>query len=282
MFTQYLAVRNPLANPATTHNVVKFIAALSLAHYSPSAISTYVSGIAFHHRIKGWPDPTDAFIVRKLMEGKRRKDGQPDARLPLTLNLLSQALNCLQAVCYSKYEADLFRATFTLAFFGFLRISEYTFDHTAPHKCIKAQNVLITSEGQRRVMKVSIPYSKMDQRGVGQTLLIYPNCENPEFPCPIKTMSNYLLARPAHLRPSDPLLVHFDGSPINRQQVNTMLAKILQVSGIAKQGKWGSHSLRIGAATWYYASKNYSIDKIKEMGRWAPGSNAVLRYIRLQ
>ncbi|CAG2205563.1 unnamed protein product [Mytilus edulis] len=91
-------------------------------------ISSYISGVSYHHKIQGIQDTTKFFIIGKALEGIKRIQGgkRNDIRAPITVKLLSDMISCLDKVCKNKYEAALFSAVFSVAFFGLLRVGEIT------------------------------------------------------------------------------------------------------------------------------------------------------------
>ena len=99
---------------------------LSLLGSAPSSIASYLSAVAYVHKISNWPDPTCSFVVTKMKEGRRRLEPHRDFRCPITFEILSKLVSILPSVCHSGYEVSLFKAAFLLAFFGFLRVSELT------------------------------------------------------------------------------------------------------------------------------------------------------------
>ncbi len=116
--------------------------------------------------------------------------------------------------------------------------------------------------------------SKTDERAKGQVLYIFPTTSVPSNP--VRALALYMSMHPriGPLSPP-PICIHFDGKGIARFQVNHVLRMALHVSGIVQcRGKGWSHSLRIGAASWFIL-QNYSIEQIKGIGRWAPFSDVV-------
>ena len=71
-------------------------------------------------------DVSKFFIVLKLLEGMRRLKNPCDSRLPVTGPLLHKIFIFLPQVYFNTYETKLFRAVYSLAFFGFLRVGELT------------------------------------------------------------------------------------------------------------------------------------------------------------
>jgi len=105
--------------PASEVHVIAFISFLSIEGWAPSSINLHSSAISFVHKINGWVDPTDSFLVKKLKEGCRRQNRHVDSRLPISPEILFNLVRILPSICSSVFEAGLFKAAFVLAFFGF-------------------------------------------------------------------------------------------------------------------------------------------------------------------
>lgn len=154
-----------------------------------------------------------------------------------------------------------------------MRVSEFTYDKRMPHKCIKMQGVHFSGNAVSPICKVTIPFSKTDQRGHSQTILILPAPDR--IHCPVSYMLQFLEVRPKR---SGPLFIHVDGSGMTRQQFSVILKRGIKLAGLG-EGSWGSHSLRIGAATWHFMH-GASDDEIRKWGRWSQNSTVFQRYIR--
>ena len=76
--------------------------------------------------MQNFEDVSKFFFVLKLLEGMRRSKKPCDSRLPVTGPLLHKIFNFLPQVYFNTYETKLFRAVYSLTFFGFLRVSELT------------------------------------------------------------------------------------------------------------------------------------------------------------
>ena len=113
-----------LDGPVSDDVIQQFVAWLSLQKFAPSTILTYVVAVGFYHKLQGWDDPSNNFLVSKLLEGCRRLRPLSDARLPMSIPILVQITQSLPAVCTSTFEACLFKAIFVCAFFGFMRVGE--------------------------------------------------------------------------------------------------------------------------------------------------------------
>ena len=110
--------------PPTPYQLTQFIAYLAIHKYSPSTAKSYLAGISFYCKISDVSDTTQSFIVKKTLLGYCRSKVHTDDRKPITLDILRKTIVALPSVCTSHYEASLFSAIFTTAFFGYFRIGE--------------------------------------------------------------------------------------------------------------------------------------------------------------
>jgi len=257
----------PTTWPAPTQHVLHFAAHLSLQGRSPASVRTYIAAIASCHKLRQWPDPTANFLITKLLQGLDKSASRPDRRLPITFDRLCSLVAQLPATCYDEFEATLFRATFSLAFFAFLRISELLGGGSCARRGLQMSDVQLGVG-----LTVFISGSKTDQRGKGTTLYTPPATAYP-LVCPVQAMHRFLAMRSSQ---ATQLFVHQDGSPLTRRQFQAVLTKAAAALGW-DTNRYTSHSFRIGAAT-TAAANGMSEDFIKTRGRWA--SAAFRTYIR--
>ena len=92
---------------------------MSVSGYSSVTITAHMSAIAFAHKANGWKNPSDSFIIKKIIEGCRRDNPNKDIRHPITYNILKQLTRVLVSLCKSHYEHMLWRAAFTNGIFQF-------------------------------------------------------------------------------------------------------------------------------------------------------------------
>jgi hypothetical protein len=77
--------------------------------FAHSTVNCYISGLSFKNKLHNFEDNTDAFIVRKMLDGiKRCSLNKSDSRLPITRELLGKILSVLPAICKSSFESCLF------------------------------------------------------------------------------------------------------------------------------------------------------------------------------
>ena len=259
--------------PASVGEIVSFISHESLEGRAASTIQAYIAGLSYYHKLGGWPDPTKAFIVCKLLEGCKRLNSREDLRLPITFAILADIFPVIIKVCKSEYEGVMFQSAFTLAFFGYLRVSEFaTQSKKAPTDKVISLND-ISLHGVSAALQVRLRFSKTDQRG--NAVVLKFNRGGGSLVCPVAAMERYLAVRP---RGDGPLFIHMDKTPLTQYQVGTVLKTALEFRGYPS-ARFSSHSFRIGAAT-SAAMCGFSSEEIQQLGRWK--SCAYQLYIRPQ
>lgn len=261
----------PLVWPPSDQHIIQFIVSCSLRGLSSASVRTYLSGISFKCKLQYTRDPTQNFVVKKLLAGMSRLISTTDARLPITPALLEKLINVLPVVCSSLYEVILFSAVFSCSYFGLFRVSELVLDSTKGSSSHAMDASSIQFFQDNSAVKIYVAHSKTDQLGRG-VVLILPAVKGKV--CPVKLLKQFSMQRP---KIQGPFFCHFDRSPLTRYQFNAILKKSLSCIGVDIK-KYKSHSFRIGGAT--TASINGISDgQIKELGRWE--SRAYKRYIRI-
>ncbi|XP_041470930.1 uncharacterized protein LOC121420388 [Lytechinus variegatus] len=254
--------------------VAQFISFLSWHGYAGSTISTYISGLAFGMQASGWPDTTDCFAIRRLVDGCRRKFAQHDTRCPITFPILKSLIHAIPHVCPNSYNQALFRAAFLVAFFGFLRVGEFTAQSKRGPLSLLENDVCIRGEGPRRKLEVTIRRSKSDQTGKGCCIIIPTNTSSPM--CPVLAVDNYLSIRSSSQGRERAFFRHFSTQPLTRHEFGKTLKQAISFLNLPVEF-YSSHSFRIGAAT-SAAMAGIPDARIQNMGRWASLSHR--RYIR--
>ena len=86
---------------------------------------------------------------------------------------LKQLLAIIPAICRDNYEANMFTAAFTLAFFVLLRVGEITVCslNKIGHLLFSKDDGLVADD---KPVKVTSRHSKPDQVGIGTTIIIPP------------------------------------------------------------------------------------------------------------
>lgn len=254
----------------TTREVLRYLAHLKGLGRAPKTLNIQSAGISYFCKAFFETDPCAAFIVRKTLEGWRRQHPpSSDRRQPITYDLLTRIHKSLRTICWSKYEARLFSAAYSISFFGALRVGEVVCEGGGTHSQRGVLMSDLTLAGDDLIVRVRS--SKTDQQGKGA--LIRLPAVHSKGPCPVRDTRRFLYLRP---KGPGPLLLHADGSPLTRHQFTRVMRSALSACGLPPL-EFAAHSFRIGAAT-TAMHMGLSTERIKELGRWK--SNAYKAYVR--
>ena len=150
------------------------------------------------------------------------------------------SMGVLQSVLSAPvFDHVMFWAACCTAFFGFLRVTEFTCPGVYVPSChLSLSDIQWDAGGHYRLFLKS---SKTDQFHQGCTILIGPSGHQI---CPVAALSRYLAIRGSS---PGPLFLCVTGVPLSPSMVNAWLRFILKAAGVP--GKYSSPSFRIGAAT---------------------------------
>ncbi|XP_057211677.1 uncharacterized protein LOC130567514 [Triplophysa rosa] len=256
--------------------ITSFISYLNtIKNFQASSIKGYLSGINFFHKLI-FNSPSQAIAspqASMLIKGiQRAQPAQPDARQPITIEILTKCITTLRRGYHSIHTAHTLDAMFILAFFGFLRCSEISTTSSVNPKVDPTVSDLSVLDSE--TISYFLKQSKMDQTRKGYTIYIF-NLQSQIQP--YQTLLAYLQFRKSQAKsPSDPLFVDDSNRPDTPFWFQKHLKSVLLQSSIPA-GHFSSHSFRIGAAT-TAAQKGLSQSQIQALGRWT--SEAFKSYIR--
>lgn len=249
--------------------MVQFVGYLSAKGLSYATVRSYLAGLSYLTKLQDFQDPTDQFLVSKLLQGLKRIKHTQDSRLPITKHLLQRIITILPSVCKDNYESLLFSSAFSIAFYGLLRVSEVIVTPKQNHRVLLREHLHIDHINKQ--LHLLVKFSKTDQTGKGTTLHIQ---STGDLTCPYALVTKYLSV---HSNPKGPLFCHLGGFPVTRYQFSAVLTKAISALNIDAT-PYKSHSFRIGAST-ELALKGYPSDIIQTSGRWR--SNCYKSYIRM-
>ena len=224
-----------------------------------------MAGIRFAHTENTLPDPfLAAPLLHLLLHGIKRTLGlKSRQRLPITMTLLRQIKEELaRAPDYLPTDKLMLWSAFTLAFYGFLRSSEFTSPSASqfnPLVHLSTTDVSITSTG---CLTLHLKASKTDPYRQGCSLLIAPPHHSV---CAVRALRKYLALRPTSR--TSPLYVFQSGNYLTGAKVLAIIRTLLQRLGISSE-LYASHSFRIGAAT-SAAEAGLPPWFIQTLGRWS-------------
>jgi hypothetical protein len=212
------------------------------------------------------------FQLHRILKGMKRTSSSPQRiRRPITIQILAEISTLLRPDFSKELDTVMLWAAFTLAFFGFLRVSEFTYSSTKTFLAVKdvAFNPTIKNPES---LHVRIKQSKTDPFRQGTTLAI---AKSHSSVCAVIALREYLLQRnPTNT--DEPLFMLQNGEPLTRTILSANLRELLNILGYI-ENEYAPHSFRIGAAT-TAAAANLPPWLIKTLGRWR--SDCYELYIR--
>ena len=252
--------------PVSTSEVADFVGSRFQAGCGAAALATHCSAIAFGHRIRGLPDPTADFRIRKLLAGARRLRPSCDIRIALSVRELDLLREAVASLPIGVVEKAAFRAIFSLAFFGMLRPGEVLLGADPAHT-IRVQHVHV-HHGQ---LRLTIPSSKSSAVPFTMVLLARPDLPA----CPVRAMCEYLRVRPRG-GPQDYMFVSDTGRTLTTRSLTRMVRRAGQNARL-DLSRLSGHCFRIGGAS-HGAQQGMAELQLCEAGRWS--LSAVRRYLR--
>ena len=258
----------PHSWPVPVAHAASFISFCFNQGYSPATVTTYMSSISYIHKIRDFTDPTQSFLIKKILEGFKRLKSTKDIRAPITKELLTKVVGVLPVVCYNEYESSLFKSLFTLAYFGLFRVGELVCtDHCQAGYPIRFDD--ITFSDNKLTVRVRI--SKTNK--TGKPVFLHISSVGDKSICPIAAMQQFIRLRSSV---SGNLFIHGNRLPVIRYQFGAILNKAVSHAGLSNKC-FKNHSFRIGRAT-ELAMAGVPSDQIRTMGRWQSG--CYTKYIR--
>ena len=209
-------------------------------------IKLYLAGIRFTHIENSLVDPfADAPLLHLLLRGiKRTKGLSSRRRLPITMSVMRQLKGALATdPRITSRDKLMLWSAFTLAFFAFLRSSEFTSPsstrfNSRVHLCFS--DISFTTTGS---LSLQLKTSKTDPFRKGCLITVAPSGRSV---CAVRAMRRYLDHQPP--RSASPLYFFSTGQFLTRNKVTSILRLQLHRLGFATES-YASYSFRIGAAT---------------------------------
>lgn len=281
-FLNFCHIQHPIHRCCHELYLQKFISyCFYVLHLRTSSIRGYLSAIRYYCLSLGLSDPLrhsngqlrfSLFTLLRATEKFQKKPLLP--RLPIDITLLSQLCHLLTGYYFDSYWDCLLKAVFSVAFFGFLRIGEFTADRFSRLRHLCLDDLTLESNSATLLLK----HSKADRLNKG-VVIRYFRTHNRV--CPIRTLRSYISARSKLFSTANPrqtpLFIMPNGKALSRSETVKRLRILLSNIGV-DASRYSGHSFRIGAAS-TAAKARIPIYLIKLLGRWS--SSAYRRYINV-
>ena len=264
--------------PTSESTLLLFVSYLAYRNLSYPTIKVYLAGIRSLHVVSGHDVTFHNQLTPRLhqvLKGIRKEKASIlPSRLcrPITRDIMLKIKVTLLKSPHSYHNIMMWAAC-RLAFFGFLRSSEFTIPTQSGYDLevhLSPKDVAVDNRAKPRMLKVIIKQSKTDPFRQGVTLCLG---KTDSQLCPVDALLPYMAVRGNQ---EGPLFIMADGRRLTCQLFSDSLDNIL-ASLRLDSGEYNTHSFRIGAAT--SASEAGIPDStIMMLGRWQ--SNAYQRYIK--
>ena len=259
--------------PASEGTLIYFASYLA-RKVKHSTIKLYLAAVRNLHISCGHNDPLQGkLLLKKVLRGILRYQGQARIlRQPVTPGVLLAIRPTLRS-WLGERDFSMIWAAFTLAFFGFLRCREFTYQGVSKFRplfdlsvdCVSFHPSLACPQQ----MSILLKSSKTDVFREGHKLVIA--C-SPSPICAVTAMRHYFSVA----RPKGPLFSFHSGRLLTRSAVVHLLRDTARHVGLPFESLKG-HSFRIGAAS-TAAAAGLPDWLIKVLGRWS--SDCYQLYIR--
>lgn len=278
-FTTFCAETHITSMPASEHTLLLFATLMAASHISHGTIKVYLSAVRHMHIMSGLHEYFSQQLTPRLqlaLIGIKRSQAAtspPRTRLPITLQLMHNIKGLLSQQP-SSYDNIMLWATCCMAFFGFLRVSEFTVPNQGDYDestHLSLNDISIDNRCNPRLVKVHIKQAKTDPFRQGVDIYLGAT-DNPI--CPVSGILPYLAVRGTQ---PGPLFITNDGKYLTRLLFSTRIDALLESLHV-DTSQYNTHSFRIGAAT-TAAQAHIPETHIKTLGRWR--SDAYQRYIKM-
>ena len=232
----------------------QWIASLYSDGMSHATILGHISAVKHHCMVNKLSHDLDSKRIRALMRGIKRSQPLPKEKKSVSLKQLVKLVKRSGDILPKK-ENLLFNAAVTLAFYGFLRPSEYTLSK-AGHHLLRKQVVV----GKRTILMTlsSFKHAKSSAEIIVQA--------TNDKACPYLHLRKYLDCYPASSEGALFTITHTD--------FRSMFNAVRDYCGLSDITP---HSLRHGGATWA-GIQGWPNARIRAHGRWQ--SDAYKVYVK--
>ena len=252
---------------------MRFVTSLLDAGKKFSTIQTYVSAIAFAHKVRNVPDPTTTYLHQRFMVGVKRSATEGQSLQPISKQMLSELLRLVKTLQCTEYEKSLLQAIMAVMYHGCLRVSEVARSGYADHALLASQVRLMFNFPRPQPSAVLFKLLSFKHSNHPQKILIKALEKQPST-CPVKLLWHYHSLKPTG---SHYFFCDAEGNGINRDFLHKYLRQLVAMSSFSNK-RINTHSFRIGRTTDLVMCGGVSDAYIRQVGRWS--SNAYLKYIR--
>lgn len=221
--------RDPVSLPLPITDICNFIGFLFERQYSSSSIASHITALGYVHKLINLTDPTQTFIVRKLIKGCHKLLPSQDARLPITKNIMHKILAALAFNVPQALNRVLLQALFILCFNAFLRLGEVVSKTQADKdRVLQIQDINFMGEmGNPSAVQIVLRHHKSQQKN--EPIIISIQAHTSSKFCPVHNLYRYKTLFP-HV--SGPFFQFVNGTSVTYSYINSELSKAIAFAGL--------------------------------------------------
>ena len=240
---------------------------------SPSGVSNYISAVKSSLAMYGVS--TLPFLDQRIIYFQKSLARQRQFSIKIKKIIDIPLLQKITSLCDTTWMGQIYKATYLVAFFSFLRISNlvpHSISAFSPLEQLTRGDIFFAPPGVHLLIKWS---KTMQNRDLVKIIKIPQLGTSPL--CPVKALKNLLILTPGSQ--NDPLFqIKNEGGgwiPLTDTKVRRHLQAILARLNLS-QSQISLHTFRRSGATLAF-NANVSLQNIKSHGTWT--SDCVWRYI---
>ena len=264
--------------PASEKVILCFVTFLKSKLLSINSIHVYLAAVRSLHVMNGFDPPaTNTPRVKLALKAILESNPPPAQAIPITYKLLVQLCDKL----LFNYDDILWKAVFTVAFFGGLRSNEYAIADNVP--CQEQKAPLSLAQVNFGTDPKGLPFMALQLNTTKTTphgTVIPIGCSTTAV-CAVCFTKHYLSLRHATRRchSAQPLFLFANGRALSKSILNSKLKELVSALGLNPSG-FSSHSLRAGvtSSAACASATPFQAWELKSLGHWK--SDSYQRYIR--
>ena len=234
-----------------------------------NTICVYINAVRDWTVSKGRRDPLDVSgtklrVYKKFLQGVRRHTkSRRYYKLPFKKREMRLLINALPRCGFARELQILLKAALLTAFFGCLRVSEYTCTNTNSNTFLRKKDVKFIRDSRNKLSRVKLRLrrTKTTQFDSNTFVDIFPS--NSEY-CPVKALYQY--SQFVSNYDFNQAFFWASSQPLTATRFNSLLRTVVICTGM-NPVRYSSHSLRSGGAT-VAADNGTPSWVVQRLGRW--------------
>ena len=224
--------------PLDVSTIALFVVYLHNLHLSYKTINTYLSALAYVHKILRLPNPTNQFLITRLIRGSQSLKPSYYLRLPITIHIFDKLVASLHYVSQSFFRRHLLTAMFLFFLFAFNTFARVDEIALTTDTCLKN---LVLVEDVKIIYLGTVPSRVLVtfrhfKHSKGQPHILEFDRGETQV-SPIEFLLAYLKLRG---KQSGPLFVLNNGQVVSRSLFDNQLKKCLLFCGL-DSSRYKSH-----------------------------------------